>query len=100
MPVEIIMFKVPEGTKAKLRQLSSNVSELLREQIQRLFQDRAKGSVHERSGRLVIKDGRRDMATPNEYLKQYGQSPLRWHSPPAPALPRTLTVSSPYPHRR
>ena len=75
MPVEIIIFKVPEGTKAKLRQLSPNVSELLREQIQRLFQDRAKGSVHERAGRLcgVIKGGRRDVATSNEYLKQYGQ---------------------------
>jgi len=75
MPVEIIRFKVPEGTKAKLRQLSPNVSELLREQIQRLFQDRAKGSVHERAGRLcgVIKGGRRDVATSNEYLKQYGQ---------------------------
>lgn len=69
------MLKVPEGTKARLRQLNRNVSALLREQIDQLLQERASGSVHERASRLcgVIKGGRRDVATSKEYLKQYGQ---------------------------
>jgi hypothetical protein len=73
--VETIMFKVPEGTKARLRQLNRNVSDLLREQIERLLTERASGSVHERASCLcgVIKGGRRDVATSKEYLKQYAQ---------------------------
>jgi hypothetical protein len=73
--VETIMFKVPEGTKARLRQLNRNVSELLREQIERLLHERASDSVHDRASRLcgVIKGGRRDVATSKEYLKQYAQ---------------------------
>jgi len=69
------MFKVPEGTKARLRRLHPNISELLREQIDRLLHERSNGSVHERAARLsgVIKGGRTDVATSKEYLKQYGQ---------------------------
>jgi hypothetical protein len=53
--------------------LNRNVSELLGEQIERLLTERANGSVHERASRLcgVIKDGRRDVATSREYLRQY-----------------------------
>ncbi len=71
--VETIMFKVPPGTKSRLRQLNRNISALLREQIERLLEREGDGSVHSRASRLcgVIKGGRRDVATTKDYLKQY-----------------------------
>lgn len=67
------MFKVPSGTKNRLRQINRNISALLREQVERLLARDADGSVHSRASRLcgVIKGGRRDVATSKDYLKQY-----------------------------
>ena len=71
--VETIMFKVPPGTKSRLRRLNRNISALLREQVERLLDGGVGGSVHSRASRLcgVIKGGRRDVATTRDYLKQY-----------------------------
>ena len=71
--METIMFKVPAGTKAKLRQLNRNVSALLREQVDRLIKHRSSGSAYQKAERLcgVIKGGARNAAMSKDYLKQY-----------------------------
>jgi hypothetical protein len=75
MLVETIMIKVQSGTKARLRRLNPNLSELLREQIDRLLSHPTKGSAYDQAADLcgVIKGGPRDVSTSKEYLKQYGQ---------------------------
>ena len=72
--METIMFKVPSGTKAKLRRLNRNVSALLRGEVERLLHGRSNGSAYDKAERLcgVIKGGPRNAATSKEYLKQYG----------------------------
>jgi hypothetical protein len=68
------MFKVPDGTKAKLRRLRGNISALLREQVDQLIhQQSTRGSAYDKSSRLCgsIKGGPRNVATSKEYLKQY-----------------------------
>ena len=67
------MFKAPNGTKARLRELHPNVSALLREQVLQLLQRRSKGSAYEKARRLcgIIKGGPRTAATSNAYLRQY-----------------------------
>ena len=69
------MFKVPGGTKAKLRQLNRNVSALLREQVESLIRQRSSGSAYQKAERLcgVIKCGPKNAATSKDYLKQYAQ---------------------------
>ena len=69
--MEIINVKVPEGTKSKLRQINPNISSLIREQIDRLLEAPAKGSVHQRASHLcgVIKGGPTNVARSREYLK-------------------------------
>jgi hypothetical protein len=69
------MFKVPEGTKARLRQLNRNVSALLREQIERLLKHRSNGSAYAKTRHLcgVIKGGPKNAATSKDYLKQYAK---------------------------
>jgi hypothetical protein len=71
--MENILFKVPDGTKRRLRQINPNLSALLREQVNRLLEQQAANSVHDRASRLcgIIKGGRRNAATSKEYLKQY-----------------------------
>jgi ribosomal protein L11 len=71
--METIIFKAPQGTKAKLRQINRNISELLREQIEELIRSKTKDSAYEKAERLcgVIKGGARNIATGREYLKQY-----------------------------
>ncbi len=73
--MEIVMVKVPKGTKAKLRKLNPNMSELIREQIERLLEHKLPGSALEKAGDLVgsIKGGPPNMATSKEYLKRYGK---------------------------
>ena len=72
--MEILMVKVPDGTKDKLRKLG-NMSEVIREQIDLLFEQRNSGSVHQRAKRFcgIIKGAPRDAVTSKDYLKQYGQ---------------------------
>jgi hypothetical protein len=71
--MENIVFKVPDGTKSKLRRINPNLSALLREQVHRLLETASAGSVHDRASRLcgVVKGGRRNVATGKDYLKQY-----------------------------
>jgi hypothetical protein len=72
--METIIFKVPAGTKAKLRRVRRNVSALLREQVDQLIrQQAAKGSAYDKASDLIgsIKGGPRNVATSKEYLKQY-----------------------------
>lgn len=73
--VEIINVKVPDGTKAKLRQINRNVSALVREQIDALLERNESGGLHARISHLcgIIKGGPKSAATSKEYLKQYGR---------------------------
>jgi hypothetical protein len=70
------MFKVPDGTKAKLKRLRYNISALMREQVDQLInQEATRGSAYEKSSRLCgsIKGGPRNVATSKDYLKQYAR---------------------------
>lgn len=72
--METIMFKAPDGTKAKLKRLRGNVSALMREQVDELIrQQSASGSAYDKSVQLCgsIKGGPRNVATSKDYLKQY-----------------------------
>ena len=72
--METIMFKVPTGTKAKLRRVRRNVSALLREQVDEIIRRQAaSGSAYDKASDLIgsIKGGRRNVATSKDYLKQY-----------------------------
>ena len=75
--MEIINVKVPNGTKDKLRRVNRNISALIREQIERVLERNvnSNSSVYDRTAHLCgsIKGGPRDMATSQEYLKQYGK---------------------------
>jgi hypothetical protein len=77
--MEVIMVKVPDGTKARLRRLTRDVSALLREQIDGLLQRRRAGSAHQKASRLcgVVQGGRRNVSTSRDYLEQY--APKRPH---------------------
>lgn len=73
--METIIFKAPNGTKAKLRELSGNVSALLREQVEGLLHRRSTGSAYQKAQRLcgVIKGGPKNAATSKAYREQYAQ---------------------------
>jgi hypothetical protein len=72
--MEILMVKVPDGTKDKLRKLG-NMSAVVRDQIDLVLEKSNTGSVHDRAKRLcgIIKGGPGNMATSKDYLKRYGQ---------------------------
>lgn len=74
-PMETIIFKVPTGTKAKLKRISPNISELLREETCKLVARRCSGSALDKAGHLVgmFKGGPSDASTSKDYLKQYAQ---------------------------
>ena len=71
--METIIFKVPDGTKAKLKQISPNLSELLREETRKLISGRASGSALDKARHLsgVFKGGPANASTSKDYLKQY-----------------------------
>jgi hypothetical protein len=73
--MEILMVKVQDGTKKKLRQLGGNMSDLVRSQIDLLLENRTRGSVHDRLSEFcgIIKGGPGDASTSKDYLKQYGK---------------------------
>jgi hypothetical protein len=73
--METIIFKVPDGTKEKLKTINPNLSELLREQVEHLIRSRASGSALEKARALcgIFKKGRRDLSTTKDYLKQYAE---------------------------
>jgi len=71
--METLRFKVPEGSKARLRQLNRNMSALLREQVARLLKHQFNGSAYQKTERLCggIKGGSKNAATSKKYLKLY-----------------------------
>ena len=70
--METIIFKAPDGTKARLKSISGNVSQLLREWTAALTEQRIQGSALDKAGDLVgCVNGPRHMATSKDYLKQY-----------------------------
>ncbi len=73
--METIMFKAPDGTKAKLKRINPNVSAVIREAVDKLLQTGTKGSAFEKSEGLcgVFKGGAGDASTSRDYLKQYAR---------------------------
>ena len=67
------MIKVPAGTKSKLRRINRNVSALLREQIDRLLQQKVSGSAYEKAAHLcgVIQGGSKTVSVSKDYLRKY-----------------------------
>lgn len=71
--METIIFKVPTGTKKKLKRINPNISALLREATSELIENKGEQSAYEKSEGLagIFKGGPSDMATSRDYLKQY-----------------------------
>ena len=63
------MFKVPEGTKVKLKRLGK-MSDLLRELVKGLLDSRGLDNAHAK-GQHLICDGPGNLSTGRDYLKQY-----------------------------
>jgi hypothetical protein len=73
--METIIFKAPDGTKEKLRELNPNLSDLLRQEVEHLVGGR-KASAHERAKHLIFSGGGK-MARGKEYLKIYAKKKSR-----------------------
>jgi hypothetical protein len=69
--VETIIFKAPDGTKEKLRELNPNISDLLRQAAEDLI-NRRKQSAHERAKHLIFHGGGK-MSRGKEYLNIYAK---------------------------
>ena len=67
--METIQFKVPTGTKAKLKQIGK-LSDLLRGQVAQLLKHSGAGSAHAKAQHLIT-DGPGNISTGRDYLKQY-----------------------------
>lgn len=67
------MFKAPDGTKARLKGISPNVSALMREAAERLIETSGRGSAFEKAERLcgLLKGGPANASTSKDYLKRY-----------------------------
>ena len=77
--METIIFKAPDGTKDRLRKLNRNISELLREQTEKLLAgEKGFVSAHDKARALcgVIKGGVRNASTSKAYLQQYAPKHL------------------------
>ncbi len=70
--MELIQFKVPDGTKAELRKINPKLSDLLRQLIQGLLGRKSEGSALAKAGDVVgsVK-GPANMARRADYLQQY-----------------------------
>jgi Arc/MetJ-type ribon-helix-helix transcriptional regulator len=73
------MFKAPPGTKARLRRINPNVSELIREAVEEVLQNSGEGSAYEKAERLcgACKGGPRNGSTAKDYLTQYAPKGAR-----------------------
>lgn len=73
--METIIFKVPDGTKSRLKQIDPNLSELLRRQIETLLSQNGTGSALEKAAALrgVFKGGPRNLSSGKDYLRQYAK---------------------------
>jgi hypothetical protein len=71
--METIIFKAPDGTRAKLKRINPNVSALLREQVDKVIELSGSGSAHEKAGQMCgsLQGGPGNVSTSREYLKRY-----------------------------
>src|SRR4051812_15439117 len=71
--METIIFKVPNGTKAKLKRINPNISELLRDQIEKLTDSENAVSVNRKLEEFIgiFKGGPRNLSTTKDYVKYY-----------------------------
>ena len=71
---ELITVKVPDGTKAKLKAINANVSELMRQQVERMLKKQSSGSAFDKAGELIGSVRMpKGAATSDDYLKQYAK---------------------------
>ncbi len=91
--MERIVFTVPQGTKAWLRQINPNISALMRKQVRYLL-ERSGGSVYDKAEGLcgVSKGGPNNAATSKNYLKQYGPKRSRALSVYSRRAARRVTI--------
>lgn len=72
--METIIFKVPDGTKARLKKIHPVLSELLRRQTEKMINGSTGFvSAHDKSRHLISKSGIPDLGTTKDYLKQYAK---------------------------
>ena len=70
--METIIFKAPDGTRGKLRNISPNVSALLRQGVEDIIQRKRAGSALDKAKHLCgIFSGPGNLSTSKDYLKQY-----------------------------
>ena len=76
--METIIFKAPNGTKARLKRVNSNISELLREETKRIVGGKRRLSAYDKARHLCgIFSGPGDLAASQDYLKQYAKKDNR-----------------------
>ena len=77
--METIIFKAPDGTKARLKSIHPNVSELLREETKKIINGKRPRSAYDKARHLcgIFKDAPRDLATSKDYLKHYAKKDNR-----------------------
>jgi aspartate oxidase len=76
--METIVFKVPVGTKAKLKRIHRNISELMREQAERLIQQAHTDSAFEKVRHLCGSAAMsRTASISKDYVKQYAKKSAR-----------------------
>jgi hypothetical protein len=77
--METIIFRAPDGTKARLKTIHSNISELLREETEKLISGKRRPSAYDKARHLcgIFKGAPRDLATSKDYLKQYAKKDNR-----------------------
>jgi hypothetical protein len=71
--METIMFKAPNGTKAKLKRINPNLSALMREAAEKLIKHAGQGSAFEKAEHLcgVFEGGPANASTSKDFLRQY-----------------------------
>jgi hypothetical protein len=73
--METIIFKAPVGTKARLKSINANISELLREETEKIIARQRNLSAYEKAKHLcgIFKGAPRNLSTSKDYLKQYAK---------------------------
>jgi hypothetical protein len=72
--METIIFKAPVGTKARLKSINANISELLREETGKIIARNRGRSAYEKARHLCgIFSGPGNLSTSKDYLKQYAK---------------------------
>lgn len=72
--METIVFKVANGTKARLRRINANLSELMRSQAQQLIEQGHRGNAFQKAEHLCGSvEMSRTASTSKEYRRQYAR---------------------------